>query len=188
MKTKLEQLTMAEFIELMCGNTDVLLGKHEMGNEHNLTIATRDILYEYKAISDPAGVGAFISQTEKYIKARMSVILYTMCENLIAIKRHDMVNEILGEYIKSFRTMPAKRLENEVRSRLAKAKKSVADHEKESAVPDVDLRNQFGEQVAALMAYYKFQIDIDTMKASIYAHLVCRYNKEMKAKIAALKK
>jgi len=80
MKTKLEQLTMAEFIELMCGNTDVLLGKHEMGNEHNLTIATRDILYEYKAISDPAGVEAFISQTEKYIKARMSVILYTMCE------------------------------------------------------------------------------------------------------------
>jgi hypothetical protein len=188
MKTKLEQLTMAQFIDLMCGDTSVLLDKHEMCNEQKITLITRDIIYEYKAISDPAGVGAFISLTEKYIKAKMSVILFSMCQNLIAIKRHDMVNEILAEYISSFRTMPTKRLENEVRSRLAKAKQVIAEHEKENDKPEFDIRNQFGEQIAALMAYYKFQIDIGTMKATIYAHLVCRYNREMKAKIASLKK
>lgn len=188
MKTRLDQLTIAEFVELMCEDTSVLLEPNENAEPKELTKVIRDILFEYKQISDPAGVGAYISQSEKYVKAKMSIMLFTMCANLIAMKRHSMVNEILGEYLPAFRKMSAKRLENEVKSRLAKAKKEVEEKEQEVKQGEIDIRRQFDEQTAALMAYFKFQIDTSTMKATIYAHLVYRYGAEMKAKIAALKK
>jgi hypothetical protein len=87
--------------------------------------------------------------------------------------------------------MPDKRLANEVESRLGKARTLLAQAKKEKGdvdiTPDV-IRTRFDEQSAALMAYYKFQIDTDTIKATVYAHLVARYHKEMKAKIAAMKR
>jgi hypothetical protein len=188
MKHKLEQLTMAQFVELMSGNTSVLLEEGEKVDDKALYSAMRDIIYEYKNVSDPAGVGAFLSQSEKYVKARIAVIMYTMCSNLIALKRYDMAREVLSGYIPSMMKMPDKRLENEVKSRLAKAKSTVEEHEQTTLPEETDVHLRFDEQTAALMAYFKFQIDLATVKATVYAFLVARYNKEMKAKLAAIRK
>lgn len=192
MKTKLEQLTISELVTLMCGDTFVLLGKHEIAVPTKIAEATKEILLEYKMLSDPTGYAAYISQTAKYLKAKISAVLFTMCHNLIALKKYKEVREILSSYLPKVRTIDDKRLGNEVESRLGKARSLLAQIKKEEAIeadigPDV-IRTRFDEQSAALMAYYKFQIDTETIKATVYAHLVARYHKEMKAKIAALKK
>ena len=38
------------------------------------------------------------------------------------------------------------------------------------------------------MAHFKFQIDVSNMKATLYAHLVARFNREIKAHVEAFKK
>lgn len=38
------------------------------------------------------------------------------------------------------------------------------------------------------MAHFKFQIDPATIKATLYANLVARHNREIKALMAALRK
>ena len=50
------------------------------------------------------------------------------------------------------------------------------------------IRAQFDAQTAAIMAHFKFQIDPATIKATLYANLVARHNREIKAQMAALKK
>jgi hypothetical protein len=175
----------------MCGDASVLLGKHEIAAPEKIAETTKAILLEYKTVSDPAGYATYITQTAKHLKAQMSTVLFTMCHNLIALKKYNEVREILVSYLPKVRTMPDKRLANEVESRLGKARTLLAQAKKEKGdvdiTPDV-IRTRFDEQSAALMAYYKFQIDTDTIKATVYAHLVARYHKEMKAKIAAMKR
>ena len=55
MKERLEQLTLSQFVDLVCGDTSVLLGNHEIGNPNKLAAATRSIVLEYRAIADPGG-------------------------------------------------------------------------------------------------------------------------------------
>lgn len=85
--------------------------------------------------------------------------------------------------------MTDQRVVAEVKSRLGRAKRDVAEIEQgKEETPEVNIRREFDEQTAALIAYFKFQIDTETMKAPIYAHLVARYIRDLKVQKAALKK
>ena len=87
--------------------------------------------------------------------------------------------------------MSDQRINAEVTSRLERAKRIVAKVEIKEPTKESDvsiIRKSFDEQTAALMAHFKFQIDISTMKANLYAHLVSRFNREIKAQQAAMKK
>ena len=44
-----------------------------------------------------------------------------------------------------------------------------------------EIRKEFDSQTASLMAFFKFQIDTSSMTASLYAHLVARFQREIKA-------
>ena len=50
---KLEQLTIGQFIDLVCGDTSVLTGKREIVSEAKMAIALRNIVFEYKRIASP---------------------------------------------------------------------------------------------------------------------------------------
>ena len=56
MKTRLNQLTMAAFIELHCGDCSVILENGENIPEEDLKKKATDLLFEYRNIVDPVGV------------------------------------------------------------------------------------------------------------------------------------
>lgn len=191
MKERLEQLTIAKFIDLICGDMNVLLGSHEIGNPNKLIVATRNIVLEYRAIADPGGTNSYFKHVEDWIKAKMNIIIFTMCDNLTALKQFGRVREVLVAYGLSASDWSDGRVNGTVQSRLAQAKREVEDMESENEkiVSERDkIRSQFDAQTATLMAHFKFQIDPNTIKASLYAHLVARHNREVKAQMAALKK
>lgn len=191
MKERLEQLTIAKFIDLICGDMNVLLGSHEIGNPNKLVVATRNIVLEYRAIADPGGTNSYFKHVEDWIKAKMNIIIFTMCDNLTALKQFGRVREVLVAYGLSASDWSDGRVNGTVQSRLAQAKREVEDMESENEkiVSERDkIRSQFDAQTATLMAHFKFQIDPNTIKASLYAHLVARHNREVKAQMAALKK
>lgn len=183
MKTKLEQFTMAEFIDLVAGDTSVLLP--EKGDTaEDISKALRDIIYEYRAIVDPSGMKGSIMETEDLAKARITLQVLTMCSNILALGDEQSVRVILEELGINVSSTNSTMLKAVVKSRIAKAKASIAEIEKALVLEkgkDVDVRRRFDEQAAALMTYFKFQISMDSIKATIYAHMVAQYNREIKA-------
>lgn len=191
MKENLEDLTIGQFVELVCGDTSVLLKKHEKVSPAKLTIAMRNIVFEYRDIADLTGVKSYLSEIDELIKAKISVVIFTMCNNLVILKEYTRAREVMTEYGIKADSMNDLRVEAEVKSRLGRAKNTVTRIEIENqneTIETFNIRRAFDEQTAALMAYFKFQIDTSTMKATIYAHLVARHNKEIKAQMAAIKK
>jgi hypothetical protein len=189
MKTKLAQLTAAKFIELVCGNKDVLLGKHEVPNFYKLTIAMRTIVMEYRGIADPGGNASYLQHVETLIKARISVAVFSMCQNLVFLNQYDKAREILIAAGLPADGWSAKRMASAIHIQLQKNKRVFDEiEENEDIVEDKEnIRNAFDGMIAAMMAQFKFQIDIGTMMAPVFAHLVARYHAEMKAMKRALK-
>lgn len=191
MKKKLDDLYMSEFIELSCGNVDVLLEGDEKIEPEKLVMAMRSIIMEYKEIADTTGVSRYLSEGEGLTKARMRLILYIICDNLLELKRIDKVREVLKLCGLDVENMTDSRIAAEVASRQERAKKDIEKIEEERSkikVGDVDVRKEFNSQIATLMVHFKFQIDIEKIKAPIYANLVAQFNREVKAQLAALKK
>lgn len=189
---RIEQLTMAQFIDLACGDTSVLHSHREIVSPAKVAAAARNIIYEYRTIVDEAGVKSSISSAEDTAKANMEVIIFKICTNMVAIGEFERVRDILNEYGVNADNMSHQRLKAEIKSRLGRAKRrmesSGGDDKENDEADKSELRTSFDVQTAALMAHFKFQIEISTMKATLYAHLVSRFNREVKAQLAAMKK
>lgn len=187
----IEHLTMAQFIDLACGDTGVLLSKREFVPRKKAEKAARDIIYEYRLIADSVGARQYLAQKEKEAKARITFSVFTICNNLVAGGEYSRVREIMTEYGVSTISMSDQRVAAEVKSRLERARRSIAEIEKAKDTTDIDLselRASFDEQTASLMAHFKFQIDTTSMKAALYARLVARQGRELKAQMEVMKK
>lgn len=191
MKTRLDELTTAEFIDLVCGHKDVLLRKHEIPNPYKLTIALRNIVMEYRSIADPGGNATYLQRVDAIIKSRLTVTVYSMCQNLVLLEQFERVREILKAAGLPADDWNDKRIESEVHIHLQKGKRAVEeidDDEDEGEQEGENIRNAFHEMIAAMMAHFKFQIDVSTMMAPVFAHLTARYHAEMKAMKKAMKR
>lgn len=191
MKEKLEQLTLSQFVDLVCGDTKVLLGKHETANPNKMAFVIRSIVLEYRAIADPGGTGSYFKHVEDWIKAKMNVIIFTMCSNLVSLKQYSRAREVLVDYGLSASNWSDGRVEGTVQAKLAQSQRELQELEAENDKVNAEyekIRSHFDEQTATMMAHFKFQIDPDTIKATLYANLVARHNREVKAQMAAMKK
>lgn len=187
----LRELTMAQYIDLACGDTSVLFTKREVVSPAKVSKVVRDIVFEYRTITNEAGAKSYISFTKDLIKAKSTTVLFTMCYNLVKIGEHERAREVMNVYGINASSMSDQRVTAEVTSRLERAKSTVAKLEKDKKTENIELsemRSSFDTQTAALMAYFKFQIDISTMRASLYARLVARFNREAKAHLSVMNK
>lgn len=188
---RLEQLTIGQFIDLVCGDTSVLTGKHEIVSEAKMAVALRNIVFEYKDIADQSGARGYLATIEELIRGKILSVMWTMCHNLVSLGEHGRAREVMKVYGINADSMSDQRVAAEIKSRLERAKNTVARIEADSQTDKkdvVDIRRSFDEQTASMMAYFKFQIDTTTMKATVYALLVARHNREIKAQIAAIRK
>lgn len=191
MKTRLDELTTAEFIELVCGNKSVLLGKHEIPNPYKLAIALRNIVMEYRNIADPGGNATYLQRVDAIIKSRLAVTVYSMCQNLVLLEQFERAREVLMAAGLPADRWNEKRIESEVHIQLQKSKRAMEEADKDDDNAELEkenIRNAFNRMIAAMMAHFKFQIDIATMMAPIFAHLVARYHAEIKAMEKAMKR
>lgn len=187
----LDQLTIAQFIDLMCGDTSVISGESSDVSPEQISLTMRNIIFEYKEITDNAGLTSYLSDLEDLVKAKISLIIFSICKNLVSINQFDRVKEILISYGIRSSSMSKERLIAEVKSKYEKSKSIIAKIEQERQTDNAvktNIRRDFDSQTAALMAHFKFQIEPCTMKATIYANLVARYNREIKAQIEAMKR
>lgn len=186
---RLDQLTIGQFIDLICGDSTVITGGEEASGTQ-VAAAMRKIVLEYREIADPSGSKRFLGIIEDIAKSRITAEMFRICQTLVSLSQHARVREVLTEYGINAIAMTDERIEAEVASGFEKTRRTVEELEQElKDSPDQgDLRRDFDALTAILMAHFKFQIDTATMKATVYAHLVARQTAEIKAQIAASKK
>lgn len=191
MKESLRELTMAQFINMICGDFKVLLEGHEIVSSRKLALKVRDIALEYRAIASPEGSDSYFRHIENNLKLRIAMSFFALCNALAATERFDEVRTILESYGIHTEGYSEARIAGIVQMKLAKARREIeeAEVEDEQAGIETDkIRSHFDELTASLMAHFKFQIDLGTIKASVFAHLVSRHIREVKARIKAMKK
>lgn len=182
---RLDQMTMREYIDLRCG-------------EHPDGVTTDDVarlVTEYQSICDPTGVRSRVSKAGGSVKDEMRIKILHIVEILLRMGYFDDAKSVYDEYSGTpfhgdadALAIAVKRkvqnLEFSMKRNADLAKPQQPQHE---LTPE-NIRRQYDAEVASLMAYHKMPISIDTITASVYAHLVCQTAREIKAKMAAIKK
>lgn len=187
MITRLEELTMQQFIDLCCGDYDILCHKHEIVDEEILAKTARDIIVEYKSITDEQSMRRYILDAGERLKANIAVVLWGMCRNLISFGEYGNIREIMKEAGINADRMSDERVTAEVLSRLAAAERKLSEYNNHEE--DVtDIRRNFDKLTAVMMSHFKFQIDPTSMRATHYAHLLARFGEEVKMQSKILKK
>lgn len=191
MKTKLEQFTIGEFIDLMCGDaTKMKSHPTEIIPPTELALAQRRVIFEYRQITDVHDANRHLATAEETLKLKMLILIFGVCKTLASFGAYDKVREALAETDIDAEAYTDEHLEMLIESRLERAKIDLKklDSAEEEAKDSFDTRGNFDEMTASLMAHFKFQIDTATMKATLYARLIARLNREIKAQMDALKR
>ena len=192
MKTRLSELTLAEFIDLECGDLSVLKGRHEVVQPERLVMAREDISREFQSIASPASYKSMIVDHEKKSKLRAKSVLFSALKSLVGLKAFDEVRDLMNQAGIDCSRFDDNRLAVEVEQRLNSAtfelkRMGIEAPNKEKTTPD-DIRKGYEDMVADLMILNKMSIDIETIRASVFASMVRKANEMAKALNAKLKK
>jgi len=186
MKTKLSELTLDQFIDLECGNLDVLKeSHHEVVSKERLVQVRGEIAREFHEIASPTSYKSMLIDREKKTKLRAKAILYGALRQLVGIEAYADVRTILTSAGTDCKGFSDKRIALEVEQRLNdvtfELKRMGIDAPKHEDVTPDAIRRGYEGMVADLMIAYKMSIDIETTRASVFASMIQRANEMAKA-------
>ena len=180
MKTRLDQLTLHELIELSCGNPSVLLDEGENPSEETKLNCTRKILTEYKELATPSQAKLDMIEAEEIQKLQMKDKCLKICLALISQDSSDMAKEVLLELDVNANLLKS---EDAIKSRcnamLDETRYEIKrlaelDEERGSAKHQTadDMRKSWYGEIAFVMSTLKMSIAPATTNAAVYANLV----------------
>lgn len=175
MKNKLGQYTMAQFIDIVCGDLSPIGADEETARK-----VAESLVEQYNTIADPASVKSRLIADEKIGKSNGKIVLYQILLNLInVLEAYDDVRAILTEA--GYSHIAAKdndriklKIEQMLKTEEANADQLIKEKKEELAASKAvdDFRSEFDSQTAALIAHFKFSISHEHISASVYANLV----------------
>ena len=180
MKTRLDQLTLRDLIELSCGDSTVLLDKEESITDSVLNTCARQILAEYKELASPNQAKKDMIEAEELTKLRMKDKCLRICLALCSQERPDMARDVLLELdVKPDLVDTDEKVQPRCKAMLADVEYEIKrieelneeDASKKVAKPE-DARKTWYSEIAFVMSMLKMSIDPATVNAAIYANLV----------------
>lgn len=184
MKTRLDQFTMSQFIDIACGNYQCIEAPDELSGK----AVAMSLISQYREIATPAQAKALIVENESVGKRNMRLVLLRVCLNLMnAFSAYDEVRDILKQAGIGYRNADNAGLkvivEQMIRKDESAAKRYQEEKKKEMEELQGDdeqtLRSSYDTQTAQLMTHFKMSIDHNTVSASIYANLVAIAHRQM---------
>lgn len=179
MKTRLDQLTLHDLIELSCGDTKVLLEEGENPAESVLMSCARQIMTEYKETASPAQAKMDMMEGEELQKLRMKEKCLRICLALVSQLRADMARDVLleldvnGELLKSDGDIVArcKAMLDDVQYEINRHTEMASERAQKSQTPS-EMRKAWYGEIAFVMSTLKMNLDPGTANAAVYGHLV----------------
>ena len=192
MKKELRELTLAQFIDLECGELDVLKERHEIVSPEKLAKAREHISNEFQRIASPSSYKSMMIDREKKDKLRLKALFFGTLKPLVDMDAMDDVRNLLGQYGIDCARFDDDRVRREVTNQLNavnfELKRQGLDTPKQSEVTPDQIRMGYEDMVADLMIINKMSLDMNTIPASVFASMVRKANEMAKALNAKLKK
>lgn len=197
MKTRLDQLTMAEFIEMLCGYSEVVREEGDTFTEDEVAANVGSLVSKYKQVVDPSGSKSVIVREARVGRRSMKIMFLRLCSALLRVGDKEKVYEMLVEFGWSVKGKSAdyvirkcqreyKRLEAEEKreaEKLSAGMKEITQDDSEDAI-----RARFSAEVADIITYYKMPINFREITADVYANIVARAYRESRERSAKAKK
>ncbi len=153
------------------------------------------LIYEYHALADPKGTATIVSDKEQTHKAKLSVLFFKILANLLAMGAVEEARAALIDYGLQAGAYSAERIKGEVERQLKRAEslerklaQTTPDKDEKEEPSPKEIRRGFDKSAAFLMTYFKFQIDLNTIKPTTFAMMLDQANREIAAKLAAAKR
>lgn len=184
MITTLSRLNMCDFIELLCGNNQVLL--EDGDNDSMLENVASELIYQYQCIVNPSGIESALLEKEEKIKIKYRITIAKILKALMSIDAVEDVIELLKEM--GYSVNEREKISSKIDRMIAEAeymKKRIDDNSQKSGkknTPD-DVRASFDREIAFLMTYFKMNIDTRNITAGVYANMVHQADVEIKRKL-----
>ena len=191
MKEKLRELTLAQFIDLECGDLDVLKDHREFVSPEKLAKARERISNEFQSIASPSSYKSMIVDREKKDKMRLKALFFGTLKALVDMDALTEVRSLLEQYGIPCVNFSDDRLRREVTQQLNainfELKRQGLDAPKQPDVTPDEIRRSYEDMVADLMIINKMSLDMNTIPASVFASMVRKANEMAKALNAKLK-
>lgn len=192
MKTQLHELSISQFIDLICGDKTVLLENGEKAPDEVLHQVSTDIISSYRLITDNANLKSQLMDKEDDVKLKIRIVILIMCQNLANCKAYDEVRPLLDLLDENAQHLDDSGLSSKLEELLRFAlfeqhrneekKSEDAASDSDSRPSADDIRSSFYAEVAFLMTYFKMNIDMNVVNAVIYANMVHQADSELRAK------
>ena len=194
MKEKLSDLSLAEFIDMECGDLNVLKEKHEIVTPEKLAKKRSELSHEFQSIASPAPFKSMLIDRDRKGKMRIKAMFFGVLKSLIKIDGFSDVRDLLTKYGVDCRDRDDAWVEREVMAQLNSVtfelkRMGIEMQDEGNSNPD-EIRRSYEGMVADLMIANKMSIDINTIRASVFASMIHKANeiaKELNAKIKSFK-
>jgi len=171
---RLDQLTLADLIEVSCGNTDMLGYEDKVAGIN----AANRIIMEYMSIAQPQAAKMRLTEGEEIAKLRMREKCLKICQLLCDLGRPERVKDVLlelgvsEEFLKDGHAIEVRcqAMLDEVRYEIKRAEEGKEKEQKETSPEKT--RKAWYSEIAFVMSMLKTSIDPATLNAAIYANLV----------------
>lgn len=180
MKTRLDQLTLHNLIELSCGDASVLLDKDETPTENVKLACAQQIMSEYKELATPTQAKMDMIEAEEQQKLRMKEKCLHICLALISQERSDMAKDVLLELdvnenlLKSEEAIKSRcnAMLDEVKYEIKRLAELAEERGQKKQQTVTEIRKAWFGEIAFVMSTLKMSIDPSTTNAAVYANLV----------------
>lgn len=180
MKTRLDQLTLHDLIELSCGDSSVLLDKDDTLTENVKLACAQQIMSEYKGLATPTQAKIDMIEAEEQQKLRMKEKCLHICLALISQERSDMAKDVLLELdvnedlLKSEEAIKSRcnAMLDEVKYEIKRLAELAEERGQKKQQTVTDMRKAWFGEIAFVMSTLKMSIDPSTTNAAVYANLV----------------
>lgn len=178
MKSRLNEITLSQYIELLCGNYHVLLDEGEEYNETVFKEVARDMISSYRSIVDSTGMKVLLTEKEDSIKCKIKVSFLQICNMLVMLNEYKEVRSLLSLIDTDVSDIADEQLKDKVLELLRYA--TFEQHRNENAedttiskkVSSEDIRAYYDAEIAFIMIYFKINIDMNSINTAVYANIV----------------
>lgn len=188
MKKRLDQFTMAQFIDIACGDYSSIGADPDTSKQ-----VANSLLEQYNNMADPVSAKTRLLEDERRYRSDARIKLYRIFLNLINVyDAYDEVRDILliikeDKIARRGKDSLKAKIEQMLRSEESQYERM--ENERKQSSPGTfsedEFRASFDMQTARLMAHFKFSINIETVSASVYANLVnmaCKQQRQQATK------
>lgn len=180
---KLSELTMDEYIRILDGDTRLLRCPVDERSK-----AIGELQYEFNNIASPKDTRLALAEAGDRAKLKTTVLLLSICKMLCACGAVGEVKGLLSELGINAQPLSVQAVDAVVTERLKRANDELRRGNEDGIDEHKSARSVYEKLTATLMSHFKFQIDLRSISASLYANLIAQCENEIKALMSAMKK